>query len=285
MMVEGKGWDSMYWRKILFATCALTLFATTAFAALDVKTIGEERQKSSESIPYDWPIGAHCSATDVNMRSAPNTDSEVVGTLQNGDQVYVSEFSDNRYEGYPWVAVTTAQGQKGYVNAKYLDADTDAMTREERFKAAFNSTVFWKYEQMANAFDGVTGNGYMRGDTGENGHFDPNNVKIALGNDAGYSYGRDTNGTFRQSTVRILKSDYQVAGISVGDSVKQGDLELFNADMQAMGWRHGKINSDAQKWYLDGRIDGKTAPIKGFFVVLDKDNKIQEINWQQYSID
>lgn len=283
-MGKKKGRCSML-RKILVLTLLGTMLVTTsAFAALDKGKITREIQRTSNDVPYDWPIGAHCSATDVNVRNAPNTDGEVVGTLQNGDQVYVREFSDGLYNGYPWAAIITAQGQNGYVSARYLDEDEAALTREGRFKAVFNSTVFWEFEQMAKAFNDINGNGFMIIDSNENGHVDTHGKKIALGNYAGYSYGRDTDGTFRQSTVRIVKSDYQVAGISVGDVLDAVKIEQFNADMQNMGWRHGNIISDAQKWYLDGRLDGKTAAIKGFFVVLDKNNAIKEISWQNYSI-
>jgi uncharacterized protein YgiM (DUF1202 family) len=275
------------WRKILMIVCALLMIIPanpTVFAALDMQNLNETRQKSSENIPYDWPIAAHCSATDVNLRSAPSTDSEVLGTLQNGNQVYVEEVSDVQYEGYPWVAITTAQGSKGYVNARFLDADADAMSRKERFKAMFNSTVFWTFDYMANAFNGIYGNGNLM-NSSENGFHDTGKYKVSLGNNSGYSYGKIVDNAYEQATVRIMQSDYWVAGLTVGDVMDAAKLAQFDADMQSMGWRHGAITSDSQKWYLDGQLDGKTAAIKGFFLVLDKDNKIKEINWQRYLID
>lgn len=286
--VNEKGGRNMFnkrWSKIICVTLLGLFLTSTAFAALDTQAIGVARQKSAEFIPYDWPIAAHCSATDVNLRSAPKLDSEVVGALQSDDQVYIEEFSDALYEGYPWAAITTEQGKKGYVNARFLDLDTDAMTRAGRFKAAFNSTVFWEFEQMVNAFNGISGNGNMGFDTNENGHFDAKGYKIALGDNTGYSYGRAMDNKLWQSSVRIVKSGYQAAGLEVGNVLDATMLERFNADMQSMGWRHGNITSDAQKWYLDGRIDGKTGPIRGFFVTLNNDGTIKELFWQKYFSD
>lgn len=64
-------------------TLGMALLANTAFAHLSggyLSDIIDEHPR--------WPLPTQCIATDVNLRTEPNTNCEVVTMLQNGDKFY-----------------------------------------------------------------------------------------------------------------------------------------------------------------------------------------------------
>lgn len=65
-------------QKKLFLSAALCLaiFANTAFAEVNTAYLANELR----SYP-GWPLEVYCNATDVNVRTQPNTDCDVITML------------------------------------------------------------------------------------------------------------------------------------------------------------------------------------------------------------
>jgi uncharacterized protein YlaI len=78
---------------ILFFTITLTL-----------PTLGQELYKVT--------------STELNIRIAPNKNSEVIGQLRNGEQVKVNSVENG------WCKITMGDGRVGYVFEKYVTANT-----------------------------------------------------------------------------------------------------------------------------------------------------------------
>lgn len=73
----------------LSAALGLAMFANTAFAEVNTAYLANELR----SYP-GWPLEVYCNATDVNVRTQPNTDCDVITMLQRGDKFYVSRVVD-----------------------------------------------------------------------------------------------------------------------------------------------------------------------------------------------
>lgn len=67
----------------LSAALGVAIFANTAFAEVNTDYLANELR----SYP-GWPLEVYCNATDVNVRTQPNTDCAVITMLQRGDKFY-----------------------------------------------------------------------------------------------------------------------------------------------------------------------------------------------------
>lgn len=104
-------------QKKLFLGAALgvAMLANTAFAEVNTAYLANELR----SYP-GWPLEVYCNATDVNVRTQPNTDCDVITMLQRGDKFYVSRVVDVVNSEYKWLLGTTEKGHVGFMASKYL---------------------------------------------------------------------------------------------------------------------------------------------------------------------
>ena len=91
-------------RIFLSAALGLAMFANTAFAEVNTDYLANELR----SYP-GWPLEVYCNATDVNVRTQPNTDCDVITMLQRGDKFYVSMVVDVVNSEYKWLLCTSQQ--------------------------------------------------------------------------------------------------------------------------------------------------------------------------------
>ena len=71
------------------------------------------------STPTAAPQQVYYAATDVNVRTEPSLDSEVLGTLDRDDKINVLEMVDDT-----WAKIEYKE-KTGYVNRKYIVAEAD----------------------------------------------------------------------------------------------------------------------------------------------------------------
>ena len=121
-------------RIFLSAALGLAIFANTAFAEVNTAYLANELR----SYP-GWPLEVYCNATDVNVRTQPNTDCDVITMLQRGDKFYVSRVVDVVNSEYKWLLGTTEKGHVGFMASKYLDTTPRAASAAGRFNAALEA--------------------------------------------------------------------------------------------------------------------------------------------------
>ena len=274
-------------KQIIVLLCfCLCIFSHPVLAAINWDIFEEALLNQESGVPTSWPVGLYCAGSDVNLRSAPNLDSDVVGVLQEGDLLYCLSIASARfYEGYPWFAVITSQGQKGFVNAKFLGQVENSMTRAERFKAAFDSSVFYDFTSLVAAHDGLCGNGNSRLEEQEKQQYGYAKYKIALGDYTGWSYCETIDNKPVQRAAKIVKAGYKVAGLEVGEAMDAERLAQFSKDMQAMGW-YASVSSQTgeYRWCLDGSRGDSVGPLRGFGLTV-KDGTLTAIDWNIFLVD
>ena len=122
----------------LSAALGLAMFANTAFAEVNTAYLANELR----SYP-GWPLEVYCNATDVNVRTQPNTDCAVITMLQKGDKFYVSRVVNVENSEYTWLLGTTEKGHVGFMASKYLDVTPKAASAAGRFNAAWKQIGLW----------------------------------------------------------------------------------------------------------------------------------------------
>lgn len=118
----------------LGAALGVAMFANTAFAEVNTAYLANELR----SYP-GWPLEVYCNASDVNVRTQPNTDSEVLTMLQKGDKFYVIRVVNVENSEYTWLLGTTEKGHIGLMASKYLDVTPRAASAAGRFNAALEA--------------------------------------------------------------------------------------------------------------------------------------------------
>ena len=75
-------------KKKFFLSLALgmSLFSSVAFAELNGRQVEAEFKGY-----FGWPITALCTGSDVNLRTDPGTDSNVITMLQKGDEFHITD--------------------------------------------------------------------------------------------------------------------------------------------------------------------------------------------------
>ena len=63
--------------------------------------------------------------SNINIRAAKNTDSEIIATLNSGDKVLRIEISNVKENGYYWDKIVLPDGKKGYVANTYIEKIDD----------------------------------------------------------------------------------------------------------------------------------------------------------------
>lgn len=272
----------------LLVSVASFVFSSSAFAALDCVSLENSRKAMSDSIPYDWPIALYSTGSDVNVRSGPVVDQgEILDSLQAGDWVYAEEFTKEHYNGYPWAKVITEGGVRGYVNARYLGLTKDAMTRKERFEAAFRSSVFFDFDSLVGSYENIHGNGF--GDLeATDRKFAGAEFKIAVGEYDMWAYcsrdlGESEGLNIRMWGASVVSSKQPAAGLRIGQKMDDRELVQFHRDMESIGW-HATPGKNGLYWYRNREYPGELPDSKGFGFSCSN-GVIDGIYWCNYPAD
>lgn len=272
----------------LLVSVASFVFSSSAFAALDCASLENSRKAMRDSIPYDWPIALCSTGSDVNVRSGPTVNQgEILGVLQLQDRVYAEEFTEEYYNGYPWVNVITDQGTRGYVNARYLEPVADAMTRKGRFEAAFRSSVFFNFSSLVGSYEDIHGNGFADIEASDP-KFAGAQFKIAVGEYDLWAYcdreDSDAGGlNIRLWGAAVVSSKQPAAGLRVGQKMGESDLAQFRRDMESLGWYYLPGENGLQ-WYRNREYMAELPNSKGFGFVCSN-GEINGIYWCTYPAD
>lgn len=264
-------------------TLGMVLLANTAFAHLSggyLSDIIDEHPR--------WPLATQCIATDVNLRTEPNTNCEVVTMLQNGDKFYARKvvFIPNIPNSkYVWVYGTTEKGYRGYMYNQFIGALPDgqyAHSDEGRFQAAVEAN--WINDPAGYA----AGSGYSMGRVE---HADDMNIaydlnKVQVGPRVFYTRAFDGK-TFQ---VVINKAPGEMAGYTVGQHFDQKERNNFYDMMRRIGWHEAAVDIEEpansiiwEKSVLDA--DGFDRPAKQLIITLNDKDVIESFTYINYDLD
>lgn len=261
-------------------TLGMALLANTAFAHLSggyLSDIIDEHQR--------WPLATQCIAKDVNLRTEPNTNCEVVTMLQNGDKFYARKVVFIPNSKYVWVYGTTEKGYRGYMYNQFIGALPDgqyAHSDEGRFQAAVEAN--WINDPAGYA----AGSGYSMGRAE---HADDMNIaydlnKVQVGPRVFYT--RAFDGKTYQ--VVINKAPGEMAGYAVGQHFDQQERNNFYDMMRRIGWHESAVDAEEptntivwEKSVLDA--DGFDRPAKQLIITLNDNDVIESFTYINYDLD
>lgn len=253
----------------------LLMFSKPAGAQLQADFVERELEK----YPM-WPLTAQCTATDVNVRTEPNTNCAVITMLQNGDVFYVNNVV--RGNDYVWLQGRTADGAEGYMVGNYLDAAYNATSRAERFRALVDSAWITNVKKFA-AASGQDYSDRIINLSEEKFHYAEQMIKIGPHELHG-SY--DGGGSLDATAVVLHGPGFAVLGHEVGEQLTNAQLQEINRDMLDIGWNeiYFDASSNTYRWYLEEKVDGAMRPVKEIAFTV-KNNVITEIVYHYVVID
>ena len=272
---------------LLFSS-TLLVGSSSVFAAMDCAALERSRQEMSDVVPYEWPIALYSIGSDVNVRSGPVVDrGEILASLELYQRVYAEEFTETTYNGYPWVKVITDKGTRGYVNARYLEAAEDAMTRGGRFEAAFRSSVFFDFSGLVGSYEDLHGNGFAALEATDR-KFAGAEFKIAVGEYDMWAYcseeNKDSGGlNLRMWGAAMVSSKQPAAGLRLGQQMGAQEVAQFRRDMEALGW-YAVPEEDGLQWYKNRDFEPEQPDSKGFGFSC-RNGVIDGIYWCTYPAD
>lgn len=262
----------------LLLTGALTLsFSSVAMAEIYPQAV--DRALMDQSINSQWPYATQCIGTDVNVRTEPNTNCEVITMLQPNEKFYVIKVVPKN--DYTWMEGITEQGKHGYMVSKYLDAVPNAAARRERFKAALAVSKQYTPSAIAEACGTIFTNKFEIVKP-ELFPYSPHKVKIG----PCWVHGESLPTGFDVIGVLVEEPGYKFLGLQVGDTFTKEMATTMNKDMMYQGWEDcGDISKLTEYcWYRTEAVDGSERPVEGVFIIT-KNNKITQIRWNHFPID
>ena len=226
-------------------------------------------------------ILARCTGSDVNLRSEAKTDSEVIGSLEQGEVVYGIDRLNG--ENWPWLQVITQNGKTGWVYGKYFRADDAALSETNLWKANFASRTFFTLEALEN-ITGVVGEHQPLTTEDKKNVTSYCNGKRICGPITVYVYNnRDEIFT----SALVTEVGYDAGGVRIGDSISNPEAQSFGKMLkQVEGWEEGPdaMQNGANWWYYKGMVDRHKRPLRGICITCDKD-KVVSIWWGIYLVD
>lgn len=265
----------------LIAACALGLvmLANVAFAEIDPSYVQRVLQNDN-----GWPLATVCHATDVNLRTEPNTNCEVVTMLQKGDIFYVKEVIEK--PDYTWFKGVTASGDKGYMVSRYLNQAPRAAVSSERFRAAFNTSTIYDIKKFAQelGIDYQYDPAKVEVLKEERFHYAPHRIKVGKH----WVHGEKEADGFWPIGVVIAAPGYNIAGLEVGKKISVEEVAALCKNMNLMGWQdEGSYNDghDTLYFYYYDTVDGMNRPVEGFAVAHDNKRVIREIRYWHIPVD
>lgn len=265
----------------LIAGCVLglTMLANVAFAEIDPGYVKRVLENDN-----GWPLATVCHATDVNLRTEPNTNCEVITMLQKGDIFYVKEVIE--MPDYTWLRGVTASGDKGYMVSRYLNQAPRAAVTSERFRAAFATSTIYDINKFAQ-------------ELGVNDQYDPAKVEVLKQERFHYAphrikvgdnwvHGEKQEDNFWTIGVIVTTPGYNIAGLEVGKKISVEEVATFSKNMNLIGWQDEGSYTDGYDtlyFYYYDTVDGSNRPVEGFAVSHDKNRIIREIRYWHIPVD
>lgn len=261
-------------KKKFFLSLALgmSLFSSVAFAELNGRQVEAEFKGY-----FGWPITALCTGSDVNLRTDPGTDSNVITMLQKGDEFHITDVVFR--SDYTWMKGVTSDGTTGYMVSKYLDYKPGYGTRAGRFRAAFQSATLYDINKFANALGGAPIYPIEKAEP-ELFHYATHKAKVGKY----WAHGEAYPGEFHVIGVDVTEPGYQVASLEVGRFMDKENIATLDQDMKSIGWVDGGNYNGVYHWYWQEKVDGQFRPVEGFCVKVEN-NTITGIQWYRIPID
>ncbi len=257
-------------KKLLYSTIftLLVAFSTPAAAQLQADFVEGELDK----YPM-WPLTTQCTATDVNVRTEPNTNCNVITMLQNGDVFYV--YNVIRGNDYVWLYGRTGEGAEGYMVGNYLDAASNSTSKTERFRALVDGAWITDVKNFA-AASGQDFSDKAINLSEERFPFAEQVIKIGPHELHGNFY--ECDGNLFASAVVLRGPGFAVLNREVGEQLTEAQLNEINQNMLAIGWNDMYFNAqnNTYSWYFEEKIDGSMRPTKEIAFTV-KNNTITEI--------
>lgn len=268
-------------KKRLIAGCVLglTMLANAAFASIDPGYVQRVLQNDN-----GWPLATVCDATDVNLRTEPNTNGEVVAMLQKGDIFYVKEVI--KKPDYTWFRGVSEKGDKGYIVSNFLDPARRAANPRERFRAAFKTSTIYDIKKFAQelGIDYKYDPSQVEVLKRELFHYAPHRIQVGKH----WVHGEKEENSFWTIGVIIAAPGYNIAGLEVGQKISEEDDAALCKNMNLMGWEgamHYKEKYNAIQFEYYDTVDGMNRPVEAFAVFHDDNRIIREIHYWHIPID
>jgi len=186
--------------------------------------------------------------------------------------------------------------------SKYLDQAPRAATPSERFRAAFETGRNYDMNALAKAcgIEFQYNPSMVQTLSKEVFHYAPQRVMVGPHEVHGEKLddsstvlgpneirGENPNDRFTIIGVMLKAPGYKIAGLEVGKSVTEEEMQKFDKNMNFISWNGQSFDEDNMKqyiWYLDDTVDGHARPVEAFRVSV-KDNVIKEIRFHHIPID
>ena len=259
------------------------------------------------AISVALPVTVTCTGSNVNLRREPGKNGSVLTRLSKGQNVYAID-KKSTGEAFPWVRVITDEGYKGWFYGQYCKFEAKDLSKEARFKAAFNSSVFFDVLPLQR----------LTGHYGYRDSFKESELKRGLGGYAEYKIkmpelilfclhsGDDDDSTELKDgliAAKVISDKYCAAGLRIGDSFFKKDAEKLSKYIRKLErpkdrtrggvkeWEAGEgwdgpsqFDDESYWWFMRETVDKSRRPVQGFTVGC-KNGKITDIWWCTYAVD
>lgn len=268
-------------KKLIISAMLASCICATASAEIYPASVTQALE--NPNINSAWPYTTVCSAEDVNLRTQPNTNCDVITMLQRGDKFYVSNVIPGNE--YTWMEGITTNGDHGYMVSKYLESGENAALRRERFRAAIQSSMIYNHLKFANIVDLPVGKNIEKLKEEKFGYA-PQIIRV--GNSE--FHGEQEGDNFHVIGVILKDSNYKFAGLKLGDPVTGATLKAIDKDMQTINWYSGYedttnwSNVKEVYWYRHEAVDGSERPVEKIGIITEN-GRIKEIRWAHIVID
>ena len=232
-----------------------------------------------------------CGGSDVNMRSGPGRESDVI-TMLDKDQAVYGIASENCGDDYPWLQVITAKGETGWIYGQYFVPVDAALSVANLWKANFASRIFFNHEAIKN-ITGAPGvvepvDANNRGNLTSDGSVIMNYGSISVGLTAP---GNGSEFTSAWSTTL----GYDFGGLCIGDSITLPSAREYGQMLKlsgtgsvinpaGVGWEGPDAIAEGENWwYIKALVDGRARPVRGLCVTA-RDSFVSKVWWGIYFV-
>ncbi|MGN0009318.1 MAG: SH3 domain-containing protein [Desulfovibrionaceae bacterium] len=229
----------------------------------------------------DSPLPATCTGNGVSLRETPAKSGNKIATLARDEAVYLIGRQDTGEE-YPWALAITQAGYRGWVYGQYISSTNAMLTEDGRFKARFDSSVFFDMQAVMRAA-GIADKNVKKQSADVNDPDSPHYADEKMSFAEGFTFYLTGNEPFY---VIITKKGYKAAGLQVGDTIDKNMLAQFNERMSATGWNamYEDESTHEYTWTLDRIVDEVKRPVQKFSIMAEN-GKIKSIRWGSIVID
>lgn len=267
---------------VLLLLCFSVLLNCAAVFAATVFGSSDNPAPLSDIVPA---LGL-CSGYDINLRTQPNTQSEVLTTLNKNHRLYLCEKIRTTAADKGWyrVALFTDNDRKvlipsAFIYAEYVRDEAGNMSSTQRFRAAFETSVLFNYRTLQQA----TNSKAIPEELPKVAGYETHRTEFIPGMVAHSE--KISEDEYVMHTIRVETSYYTVCGLRVGDTLTPELESLIHSGMVAMGWE-GSKQAAYSSWMLYQANAGwkDPRPIRSF-KIMHENNIITGFQWQVYLID